>query len=53
MGNDEARAVEVLEHVLDHIFRVEVEVIRRLIHDDDMRLCQEHLGQGDFGSFAS
>lgn len=53
MRDDEARAIEVFEHILDDIFRVEVEVIRWFIHDDDMRLCEEHLREGDLGSFTS
>ena len=53
MGDDEARAIEVFEHVLDDIFRVEVEVIRRFIHDDDMWFSEKHLREGDLGSLTS
>lgn len=48
MGYDEARSVEVLEHVFDNILGVEIQVIGRFIHDDDMRLGEEHLGECDF-----
>lgn len=32
---------------------MEVEVVRRFIHDDDMRSRQEHLREGDFGTFSA
>ena len=53
MGDDEARAIEVFEHILDDIFRVEVEVIRRLIHDNDVWFSEKHLREGNLGTLAS
>ena len=53
MGDDEARSIEVFEHILDDILGMEIQMVRRLIHDDDMGLGEEHLGEGDFGSLSS
>ena len=53
MGDDETRAIEVFEHVLDDIFRVEIEMVRWFIHDDDMWFSEKHLREGDLGSLAS
>ncbi len=53
MRDDEARTIEVFEHILDDILRVEVEVIRRFIHDDDVWLGEEHFREGDLGALPS
>ncbi len=50
---DEARSIEVLQHVFDDVFGVEIQMVRRFIHDDDVWFGQEHLGECDLGSFSS
>lgn len=51
--DDEARSIEVLEHIFDDVFGMKVEVVRWFVHDDDVRFRQKHLGEGDFGTFSS
>lgn len=53
MRDDEAGSVEVLKHVLDDVFGVEIQVVGWFVHDDDVGLGQEHLGEGDFGPLSS
>jgi hypothetical protein len=50
---DETRSIEVLKHVLDDIFRVEIEVIGWFIHDDDVGFGEEHFGECHFCSFST
>lgn len=53
MGDDNADAIEVLEHGFYRFFRVEVEMICRFVHDDDMGTSEEHLGEGHFCAFSA
>ena len=53
MRDNEARSIEVLEHMFDDILGVEIKVIGWLIHDDDMWTSEEHLGECHLGSFSS
>lgn len=53
MRDDQTCSIEIFEHIFDHFLRVEIEMIRRLIHDDDMWMCEEHLGQCHLGSLTS
>ena len=53
MGDNEAGSVEVLEHILDDILGMEVQVVGRFVHDDDVGFGQEHLGEGNLGSLSS
>lgn len=53
MGDDETRTIEVLEHILDDIFGVEIQVIGWFIHDDDVRFREKHLGECYLGSLSS
>lgn len=53
VGDDDTDTVEVFEHSLNCFFWVEVEVVRRFVHDDDMGTSEEHLGERDFGTFSS
>lgn len=36
-----------------HLFRVDIEMIRWLIHDDDIRASKQHLGKCDLSTFSS
>ena len=47
MGDDNADAIEVFKHRLDGIFGMQIEVVRRFIHDDDVGSCEEHFRQSD------
>lgn len=51
--DDETGSIEIFEHVLDDIFRVEIEVIGRLIHDDDVWFCEKHFRECYLCSFSS
>ncbi len=53
MGDDDADTIEVFEHGFYRFFRMEVEMISRFIHDDDMRTSEEHLGESHFRAFSA
>ena len=53
MRYNDARPIEILEHMVDNSRGVEIEVIGWFVHDDDMWTCKEHLGKCHFGSFSS
>jgi len=53
MRYDETRSVEIFQHVLDCLFRLQIQVVRRLVHNDDVRLRQEHFRERDLGACAS
>ena len=53
MRYDETRSIEIFQHMFDNLFRLQIQVVRWFIHDNDVRLRQEHFREGDFGTLAS
>ena len=53
MRYDKTRPVEVLEHILDDILGMEIQMVRWFIHDDDVRFREKHLGECHLGTFSS
>ena len=53
MRDDQTCPIKTLEHIFDHFFGVEIQMVRRLIHDDDMGPSEEHLGERDLGPLTS
>ncbi len=53
MRDDDADTVEGLEHMLYRRLGMQIEVIRRFIHDDDMRFREEHFGESHFRTFSA
>ena len=53
VGDEQDRAVEAGEHILQGLARVDVEVVRRLVQDQEIRLLQEEDRQGKPGALAA
>lgn len=53
MRNNETRSIEIFQHMFDNLFRLQIQVVRWFIHNDDVRLRQEHFCERNFGALAS
>ena len=53
MRYDEARSVEIFQHMLDNLFGLQIQVVRWFIHDNDVWLREEHFRECHFGALAS
>ena len=45
--------VEIIQGALEGFAGIDVEVVRRLVHDQDVGAIDEELGDGDAGAFAA
>lgn len=53
MRYDETRSIEIFQHMLDDLFRLQIQVVRWFIHNNDVRLRKEHFRERHFGALAS
>ncbi len=51
--DNEAGSIEILEHILDNIFGMEVQVVGRFVHNDDVRFGEKHLCEGHLRTFST
>ena len=52
MGNDREGTGVIAESALEHLLRMEVEVVRRFVEDEEIRRLQEHAGEGETTALA-
>ncbi|MCG3121447.1 MAG: hypothetical protein ALAOOOJD_04539 [bacterium] len=53
VGNKNQRAVVIGQRVFEHLPRQNVEMVRRLVHHQQISRPRKHFGQGDAGLFAA
>lgn len=53
MRYNETRSIEIFQHMFDNLFRLQIQVVRWFIHNNDVRLRKEHFRERNFGTLTS
>ncbi len=53
MGNDEVGPWVITESILEHFLRLDIQVVRGFVKNEEVSWTQEHADESDTGAFAA